>query len=702
MLHRACYLFYFTWIGSAFTGAFTLPPPIFSARVTPTFSSAVYSSSAATEEESAVKKTTKKRQEDYARGAALLLENVAISRGPAQILKSIDWRVEPRTKWALIGGNGSGKSTLLKAVAGEILYDGDIHLGGGDIGYLQQTAVSGSTKTVYEEAASGMVELQKAKDYLERIQQQLANADDDNGQDNEKLLQELDRANTLFEAAGGYTQEQKVATVLKGLGFHDLDIRCDELSGGWQMRGNHLDAAARKWLANYLATYDGDGTMLLVTHDVQLLESMDHIAEITPTGNLQVYKSCTYPQYLELKQQRALASRAEFERNQVKAAKLQGFVDKWGASATKASAAQSRVKQLEKMGREGLLDEPDEAIVAERFKPTLVLPDPPRAIGDTLLALNDASVGYDNDKPLVEGVNLEIVRGMKLLIRGPNGAGKSTLLHSLRGTLPLIEGERTKNAQLELGVFTQDLAQELDGESRAVDIVTQYARTGFDVTISDEQARGVMGRLGLTGEKALRRIKELSGGEKARVALSNFSIKPSNCILLDEVSNHLDQECVEALSDALTDWGKDDGAVVVISHDKEFCSKVGFTHVATVSDGKFKLEQRSMRNDDWQVVRTTLGETDKEGTETGQPAKVEVDPAIRKKLFNAPKRISKLEELLEKTEEEIASLDEEMLANGSDVGKLVDLSKKKEELEAKVEEYMEEWEELEMLLAESQ
>lgn len=183
-----------------------------------------------------------------------------------------------------------------------------------------------------------------------------------------------------------------------------------------------MDAAARKWLANYLATYDGDGTMILVTHDTQLLESMDHIAEVTPSGSLQVYKSCTYSQYQNLKQQRVKASQTEFERNQKKADKLQGFVDRFGASATKASAAQSRVKQLEKMDKQGLLDAPDEALTVERFKPSLQLPDPPRAIGDSLLALKGAAVGY-GEKTIVDNVNFDIVRGMKVLIRGPNGAG---------------------------------------------------------------------------------------------------------------------------------------------------------------------------------------------------------------------------------------------------------------------------------------
>jgi ATP-binding cassette subfamily F protein 3 len=279
----------------------------------------------------------------------------------------------------------------------------------------------------------------------------------------------------------------------------------------------------------------------LVTHDVELLQSMDHIAEVS-AGYLQAYKSCTYDQYQTQKQDRAQAAQIEYERNQEKADKLQQFVDKYGASATKASAAQSRVKQLEKMKLQGLLDAPPDTLMQERFKPTLRLPEPPRTMGETLLTLRDAQVGYT--EPLVSQINLDIMRGMKLLIRGPNGAGKSTILHSLRGTLPLLAGDRMENESLRLGVFTQDLAQELDLNARAVDLVTAYAREGLDgdIFISDQDARGVMGGLGLTKDKPLRQISALSGGEKARVALAMFALKPSNLYLLDEVSNHLDTE----------------------------------------------------------------------------------------------------------------------------------------------------------------
>lgn len=365
-----------------------------------------------------------------ARGAALLLEDVTVYRGPSRILHNVDWRIEPRTKWALVGQNGAGKSTLLKAIVGEIAFDGSIRRGTkGAVGYLQQTAVAGSSRTVYEEAASGMVAINDARHAVERAS---ANGD----------LEALEKATSRFEAIEGYKQEQKVSAVLKGLGFTNFDKKCDELSGGWQMRvafarlllsepslclmdepGNHLDAAAKNWLAKYLADYDGEGSMILVTHDVGLLKAMDHIAEVVPpSGNLQIYKSCRFDQYLDLKEQRAAVALSEYDRNAEKAAKLQAFVDRFGASATKASAAQSRVKQIQRMEREGLLDAPSQSILGQRFRPSLVLPNPPKAVGEVLLSLSKAAVGYKG-KSLVSGIDLDITKGMKLLIRGPNGAG---------------------------------------------------------------------------------------------------------------------------------------------------------------------------------------------------------------------------------------------------------------------------------------
>eukprot|EP00587_Corethron_hystrix_P002067 CAMPEP_0113314504 /NCGR_PEP_ID=MMETSP0010_2-20120614/10535_1 /TAXON_ID=216773 ORGANISM="Corethron hystrix, Strain 308" /NCGR_SAMPLE_ID=MMETSP0010_2 /ASSEMBLY_ACC=CAM_ASM_000155 /LENGTH=627 /DNA_ID=CAMNT_0000170797 /DNA_START=59 /DNA_END=1942 /DNA_ORIENTATION=- /assembly_acc=CAM_ASM_000155 len=554
------------------------------------------------------------------RGAHLLLEDVAISRGGTPLLNDIKWSIQANERWGIVGPNGAGKSTLLGAITGTVRMDTGKALVAPKVrvGYLKQSAVSGSTRTVAEEAKSEMTVVENARLRLDAASKMV-----EGGDYSEEALGELGEAQEEFERAGGYEQEQRVDSVLKGLGFEpeDSDRLCSDFSGGWQMRialarlllsapslllldepSNHLDSSARNWLGKYIAGYEG--SVVLVSHDVGLLDaSVNSIAEINGNTLLE-YRGCSYTKYLDEKEFRAKSAQAEYERNLEEAARLQSFIDKFGASATKAASAQSRVKMLEKMKSEGKLDPPPVSVISTGRKPELTLPPPPKPLGEILLELEGANIGHDPDlDPLLLDINIKISRGMKLLLRGPNGAGKSTLLKALRGNMPhlLMEGERKENEKLRLGVFTQDLAQELDTTARAVDLVTAYAREGADgdINISDEQARGIMGRLNLGGEKPLRLVGELSGGEKARVALSMFALKASNLLMLDEPSNHLDVGCIDALATALSGWGGKDGAVVVISHDRSFCEDVGFTHVGTVMDGKLKLEQRPLRDSDW-------------------------------------------------------------------------------------------------------
>jgi len=683
------------------------------------------------------------------RGACLLLEEISISRGVNQIIDNIDWRVERGERWGIVGPNGAGKSTLLGAITGTIdMEPGSVALVAPKtrVGYLKQTAVGDSTRTVFEEASSSMTGIQAAQTAVNKAIEAI-----ENGDTSDKTLNALDDANKEFERVGGYSMESKVENILRGLGFRDGDSQrlCSEFSGGWQMRiglaklllsepslllldepSNHLDSSARDWLGNYLKNYDG--TIILVSHDVSLLSTCTNsIAEVLK-GKIQTYVSVSYDTYLEQKAFRAKSARAEYEKNMAEAAKLQAFVDRFGASATKAASAQSRVKMLEKMKKEGkLTPPPDEVAEGERWKPSLSLPEPPKAMGDVLLSLKNCDIGYGDDKGiLVKDANVDIERGMKLILRGKNGAGKSTLMKALTNELisvkgedseprnVIVSGERIENTSLRAGVFSQDLAQQLDKDSVALDIVMEYARTGEygNIQISDEQGRSVMGRLGLSGDKPLRKISALSGGEKARVALSMFSLKANNLVMLDEPSNHLDVECIEALGEALSKWGKieggsgsrtaGDGAIIVVSHDRTFCETVGFTHVGTVKDKQLIIEERDLRDSDWDVYALEADDIETVSLPSAPEKPVELTPEQkalanqrRKDLMNAPKRIKRLEADIEKCNVKISALDKDMFEVGNDVGKLTDLSKEKQKEEAKVEKMEEEWMKLEELLA---
>lgn len=677
------------------------------------------------------------------RGATMLLEDVSISRGSNQIIDSIEWRVENGERWGIVGPNGAGKSTLLGAITGTIDMDpGSKALVAPKtrVGYLKQTAVGNSTRSVFDEVSSSMVGIQSSKKAMDAAIKKM-----EDGDLSEKTMLELDEATTAFTNAGGYNLESTVETILKGLGFRDGDSErpCSEFSGGWQMRiglaklllsapslllldepSNHLDSSARDWLGNYLSRYDG--TIILVSHDINLLTACTNsIAEVCQK-RLQTYVSVTYDTYLEQKEFRAKSAQAEYERNMAEAARLQAFVDRFGASATKAASAQSRVKMLEKMKKEGKLTPPPvEVAQGERFKPTLRLPEPPKAVGEVLLSLEgDCDIGYYGDEKngiLVKGADLQVKRGMKLILRGKNGAGKSTLVKALTNELVaprdgngdgvkrsvIRKGDRVENDRLSMGTFTQDLAQQLPLDSRAIDIVLDYARVD-NIHITDQEARATMGMLGLSDDKPLRKVSALSGGEKARVALSMFSMRAHNLILLDEPSNHLDVECVEALSDALSVWGHreggssssgtGDGALVVVSHDRSFCESVGFTHVGTVKDGRLIVEERDLRADDWDVYdlraddRTVNGDSSSSTVVERELTPEEKAEAAkrRKDRMNAPKKIKRLEKEIEKAEAKVAALEEEMMGVGNDVEELVKVSKKKEKEEASIERWMKE------------
>jgi ATP-binding cassette subfamily F protein 3 len=663
-------------------------------------------------------------------GAALELESVGISIGNNDILNDINWTMYPNERWALVAPNGAGKSTLLRALTntgGKMVQvrEGDITLGKQlRMGYLEQKGVSGSTLTVREEVKSRMERLAAATTAYEAAEARLSGGDT-----SEDALNEFESASMEFEAAGGFTVDQKIGSVLKGLGFleSDYDKSCAEFSGGWQMRialarlllsepevlildepTNHLDKGAKDWLGNFLSRYEG--TLLVVSHDENLLKNaVNSIAEIR-SGTIELYKSRSFAQWEVERVERVARAQAAFEKNQEEIARLQGFVDRFGAKTMGASMAQSRLKQIEKLEKEG----PAAPQVSDGPRAVLKLPRPPAGTPKDLLTLKDVDLRWENEL-VIGGINMKFEKGMRIAVRGPNGAGKSTLLAGLSKKLAVAAGERVEGDNLALGVFTQDLAQDLDQTARAVDVVTNTARA-YDPTISDETARSVLGALGLRQEKALRLVGHLSGGEKARVALASFVLIPHNFLLWDEPTNHLDASTVATLVEALATW--EGGAVLVISHDKPFLEKLDPTHVLTVRNGRAVMEERGLRGGDWEddlhsrveeaklvpvpapvpaPAPAHVSTTAASGS-TAAPSALEMTPEQRKKKHNAPKRILKIEGQLAQLDTAIAGIDQQMLENGRDLDRLKELQAKRDEAEAKSACLWEEMEQLDALL----
>ena len=354
-----------------------------------------------------------------------------------------------------------------------------------------------------------------------------------------------------------------------------------------------------------------------------------------------------------------------------------------------ASMAQSRIKMIEKLEANG----PEAPVTSEGPRAFLRLPKPPRG-SQLLLELKDANVAWKKadgaQEPIFSGVNLRFERGMRVAVRGPNGAGKSTLLSALSGKLPLSGGSRIEGDGLALGVFTQDLAQDLDQEARAVDIVTSKVRA-MDETLTDEKARAALGALGLTQEKSLRKVGHLSGGEKARVALANFVLIPANLLLLDEPSNHLDITTLKVLTGALKKY---EGSVMVISHDQTFLEELEPTHVLTVRDGKVRMEERGLREDDWNDPLDYKHEEKFASNGTfekaikppnGSNKNVNNDNENKKKKVKASKRITKIEASVENHAAELSKIDEEILLNVKNKAKMIELQKSRSIIQEKVD-----------------
>ncbi|MFT2111228.1 ATP-binding cassette domain-containing protein [Marinomonas sp. 2405UD68-3] len=486
---------------------------------------------------------------------------VSLQRGTQFLLDDADLTIFEGQKVGLIGANGAGKSSLFAMVRGDLLADtGELILPG-------QRRISFMAQEVEETQRSALDYCLDGDDWLRKIEAEVVKAEAKNDANaHAHWLGE-------FESAHGYSARSRGETLLQGLGFkmEDMQRAVSDFSGGWRIRlnlakalmcpsdvllldepTNHLDLDAVMWLEGWLRQYPG--TLILISHDRDFLDAIcSHIVHLYKK-KLVVYKG-NYSNYEKQRAEHLAQQQATFERQQVKRAHLQQYVDRFRYQATKAKQAQSRLKMLEKMESIG------PAHIDSPFSFSIPFAE---KTSQQLIQLTHADLGYqiEGDEPKVQlsNVNFGIRDGQRIGLLGPNGAGKSTLIKSLVGDISNLTGDRVCGENLKIGYFSQHQLSALD--LNASPLLHIQRRTP---KVLETEIRRYLGGFGFIGDDALRPVKGFSGGEKARLALSLIAWTQPNLLILDEPTNHLDLNMRQALTEALQVFP---GAILVVSHDR--------------------------------------------------------------------------------------------------------------------------------------
>ncbi|HEY9776619.1 MAG TPA: ATP-binding cassette domain-containing protein [Planktothrix sp.] len=492
-----------------------------------------------------------------------------------EALRDVTWEVKPGERIGLVGANGSGKTTQFKIITGEIeATSGDVFKPHGSrIAYLTQEFDIQQDATVRDELLAAFKEAHDIKVALHHVQKQLETATPENI---DSLLHKLDRLQRQFENADGYGLERRVDIILPEIGFstEDGDRLVSTFSGGWQMRigfgkvmlrepdvllldepTNHIDLETIEWLESYLMKQTIP--MVIVSHDRRFLDKLcTKIVEIE-RGESSNYLG-NYSAYIEQKEQTRTAQLSAYERQQEELQKQQAFIDRFRASATRSTQAKSREKQLEKWE---LIDEPEGGLKTLKFWfPEGV------ASGKLVVEIKNMAHGYD-DNILFLDANLTIQRGDRIAFVGPNGSGKSTLLRLITGQEAPMDGVcQLGQHNIVPAYFEQNQAEALELDISVLDTIADCVHNWKDAEI-----RGLLGRFLFSGDTVFKKVRDLSGGEKARLALAKMLTTSANFLILDEPTNHLDIPAKETLEEALKEY---EGTVIIVSHDRYFISQV--------------------------------------------------------------------------------------------------------------------------------
>lgn len=628
------------------------------------------------------------------------------SFGVRQVFSNVSFEIKEGDRIALVGPNGAGKSTLLKCILGiEELDEGQVVMSPvASIGYLQQDVNLGDA-SLAEEIETAWEDVHVLENKLQELTTYLATHEA-----SESDLQRLDYLQNRLEWLGGYDYEQKTKRIVYGLGFTDEDLYkpANAFSGGQKTRinlakalvrspdflfldepTNHLDMEMLEWLEGYLLSYRGG--ILIVSHDRYFMDrivtgvvELDHHKTTTYRGN--------YSRYVAQREERLKADTIAYEKQQEYIKKTEEYIDKYRAGI-KSKMARGRQSQLNRLER----------LEAPGTSHSLDFKFPPAAMSaDKVLVLDHVSIGYKTDDPIIDDVSIVVRRGESVALIGPNGAGKSTMVKAIVGELFPIEGHIDIGNRVQVGYFSQE-HEELHDRWQVVDeIINNY-------NFTEEKARNVLGSFLFKGDDVFKLVGDLSGGERARLALLKLFLQGDNFLILDEPTNHLDVPTREIVERALQQFG---GTCFIISHDRYFLDQVstrtlvlenkGFTeYLGNYSYYKEKLKEQQDIAALTEVVEEVAKEDVKSEAKTISTSPSD-EPKKKTNTYMVEKQLAEVEEEIARLEATM-KMYEVQLANPvvqQDLEEMANISKQLSDTESSLQVLYEKWEYFSELLVE--
>ncbi len=500
------------------------------------------------------------------------VQNITAQFGGTVLFKNATFIINPKDRIGLVGKNGSGKTTLLKFIAGlQSPETGEVVIPGGKtIGYLPQEMILKNSHSVLQETLKAFGEIRQLEKRINHVNSEISSREDYNSKEYHNLITQVTELNEKFSLLGGQTIEEDTEKVLTGLGFVkiDFDRPLSEFSNGWQMRveiakillrrpdlllldepTNHLDIESIQWLENFLNDYPG--AVVMVSHDRAFLDNVSKRTLEIELGKFYDYKA-SYSEYLDMRESRLESQLAAFNNQQQQIRQIERFIERFRYKNTKSRQVQSRIKLLEKMD-EIEIENFDQSGIHFRFPPF-------QASGKVVVEAENLIKSYE-DFLVLKDLNFTILKGDRVAFVGKNGEGKTTLAKIITGKLD-FNGKMQLGYNVSIAYYAQNPAEMLDPEITVYDTIDRVAVGDIRPKI-----RTMLGGFLFSGDDIDKKVKVLSGGEKARLALAKLLLEPANLLVLDEPTNHLDMQSKDILKSALLQYK---GTLLIVSHDRDF------------------------------------------------------------------------------------------------------------------------------------